>query len=262
MEAYFEAQREHITHAKALRDQINLEPGTSALWNVPLLLPSEIHMRGSTCSKALLVCEWWLQHAACHDALELMRKNLLICTGLISYKIKYLHGQYDGTQSSQTVNAISAKIRACASQYRASFAVVEKYAKKLDVTLSWIWMAAGVDSGNDGKAMHDSLRIAWCKASARAHRWQEECLLLQEEMRQVPVTLEAQAQEWENHRANEYLSDMSTEMIEGRIAYANRQASLRRTLASYCSSKWANVLVELGSGLGDIRLSESEYVLA
>ncbi|KAE9396951.1 hypothetical protein BT96DRAFT_996227 [Gymnopus androsaceus JB14] len=171
---YFEAQREHIPHAKALRDQINSEPGSGAIWNIPLLLPSEVHTRDSTCSKVLLVCEWWLRHAACHDALELMHKNLLIRTGLIAYKIKYLHGQYDGTRSSQTVNSISDKIRACASRYRALFAVVEKYAnqrdaldnaRELDVTLSWIW-TSGVDLDNDNEAMHDSLRIAWCKASA------------------------------------------------------------------------------------------------
>ncbi|KAE9383998.1 hypothetical protein BT96DRAFT_1008550 [Gymnopus androsaceus JB14] len=148
------------------------------------------------------------------------RMHLLARTGLIAYKLKYLHGQYNGTKSSQTVNAISSKIDVCAARYRASFAVVEKYAGKvgrvaselqklcledirriewdalndereMDVMLSWIWCATGVDKEDD-EAIHDSLRITWCKASARAHQWQEGCLLIQEEMQRSLATLEKQ----------------------------------------------------------------------
>lgn len=309
MEAFFEAQAQHLPSAKDLRDLANAEPGSSALWNIPLMFPSEILDRGGTCSKSILDIEWRLRYAACHDALEMLRKHLLTRTGLISYKMKYLHGQYDGTRSSQTISSISDKIAGCAARYRASSSMIRKYSQRvgriapellelhdgdirgidreamddtreMSVSLSWIWSASGIDAGDD-KAMHDSkwhlglrqsdclltgfqgLRVAWCKASARAHRWQEECLLLQEEMRRVPETLRQQAEEWESRGRNQQgLTDLTHAMIEGRIAYAARQASLRRALAQFCESKWASVSLRLATGLGGIALNESQYELA
>ncbi|KAF8233977.1 hypothetical protein L208DRAFT_1062997, partial [Tricholoma matsutake] len=55
-------------------------------------------------------------------------------------------------------------------------------------TMSWIWKTAGV--GDTTQAMQEGMYdhshfFDWCKACARAHCWQEECLLLEEEMQQV-----------------------------------------------------------------------------
>lgn len=129
--------------------------------------------------------------SACHDALEMMRKHLLTRTGLISYKLKYSHGQYEGTRSSQTLSSISDKIAGCAARYRASFEVVRKFSehighiapelrelrdediqgidreamddtREMSVTLSWIWSTGGVDASDD-HAMHDS-RSALCQS--------------------------------------------------------------------------------------------------
>lgn len=309
MEAFFEAQAQHLPSAKDLRDLANAEPGSSALWKIPLMFPSEIINRGGTCSKSILDIEWRLRYAACHDALEMLRKHLLTRTRLISYKMKYLHGQYEGTRSSQTITSISDKIAGCAARYRASRGMVHKFSQRvgriapelrelrdedirgidreamddtreMSVSMSWIWSALGIDAGDD-KAMHDSkwhlrlrqplfthtgiqgLRVAWCKASARAHRWQEECLLLQEEMRRVPQSLRQQAEQWESRGMNqEGLTDLSDAMLQGRRAYAARQASLRRALANFCENKWANVSLRLATGLGGIALSEPQYELA
>lgn len=131
MEAFFEAQAQHLPSAKDLRDLACAEPGSSALWNIPLMFPSEILDRGGTCSKSIIDREWRLRYAACHDVLEMMRKHLLTRTGLISYKMKYLHGQYDRTQSSQTVSSITDKIASCAAKYRASYLMVRKYSNRV-----------------------------------------------------------------------------------------------------------------------------------
>lgn len=184
MEAFFEAQGQHLPSAKHLRDLANAEPGSSALWNIPLMFPSEIVNRGGTCSKSIIDTEWRLRYAACHDALEMMRKHLLTRTGLISYKLRYSHGQYEGTRSSQTLGSISDKIASCTARYRASFEVVRKFSehvgriapelrelhdedirgidreamddtREMSVTLSWIWTTLGIDAGDDN-AMHDS----------------------------------------------------------------------------------------------------------
>lgn len=109
------------------------------------------------------------------------------------------------------------------------------------------------------------LRIAWCKASARAHRWQEECILIQEEMRQSLVTFKQQAIQWEMRGADSLklqFCDMEAAAIEGRSAYAARQTSLRRDLASFCRSKWSKMLEELANGPGGIALDELVYKLA
>ena len=41
-----------------------------------------------------------------------------------------------------------------------------------------------------------ALRVEWCKAQARTHRWQEECLLLDEEMRRVTRFFTWQIKMW------------------------------------------------------------------
>jgi hypothetical protein len=79
--------------------------------------------------------------------------------------------------------------------------------------LTWIWKVQGMDISND-KKIHSSLFISsesgiaddtkailaleleWCRACACAHRWQEECLLLNEEMRQVSTFFKWQAADW------------------------------------------------------------------
>lgn len=184
MEAFFEAQIQHLPCAKILRDEANAKPGSSDLWNVPLMFPSEIIACGGTCSKTLLDIEWHLWYAACHDELEMMHKHLLTRTGLISYKLKYLHGQYDGTWSSQMINSRSNKITNCAAKYCTSFKVMAKYAsdvgrvapelhqlheqdicginwaamddtQEIDIRLSWIWSSTGINISNN-EAMHDS----------------------------------------------------------------------------------------------------------
>ncbi|KAF7375072.1 CxC2 domain-containing protein [Mycena sanguinolenta] len=52
--------------------------------------------------------------------------------------------------------------------------------------LFWIWYTApGVrDTGKEGK-LHENIRVEWVKARARADRWHEELILLEEEMCRV-----------------------------------------------------------------------------
>ena len=69
--------------------------------------------------------------------------------------------------------------------------------------LTWIWKVQGMDISDD-KKIHSSLfissgiadntkailalKLEWCRACACTHRWQEECLLLNEEMHQVSTS--------------------------------------------------------------------------
>jgi hypothetical protein len=86
------------------------------------------------------------------------------------------------------------------------------------------------------------MRIEWCKARARAMRWEEEVYLLQEETRRILQFFEWEALRWDGRVA------ASTDEVadcESRIAYARRQASLRRRLAQRFQDMWADTLLFL-----------------
>lgn len=106
-----------------------------------------------------------------------------------------------------------------------------------------------------------ALRVEWCKARARAHRWQEECLLLHEEMRRVSATFSWQSEKWTNIaqrlEATKLSSsqtvpslaqaDVMTQAVneEGKIAYAYRQAAIRNEMLNQCKLRWEKYKIPL-----------------
>lgn len=80
------------------------------------------------------------------------------------------------------------------------------------------------------------LRVEWAKSLARAERWEEEVLLLREEMRRILVVFDHQANWW---RAQGSLRDTDdVNLISGLRAYAEKQASIREQLARDFASMW------------------------
>jgi hypothetical protein len=101
-----------------------------------------------------------------------------------------------------------------------------------------------------------ALELEWCRARAHTHRWQEECLLLNEEMRRVLAFFKWQASDW-REKALELENVPLTSRIEnsllsqadiksrqptrdGKIAYAYRQASIRDQMFTYFVAKWTD----------------------
>lgn len=144
--------------------------------------------------------------------------------------------------------------------------------------LTWIWtiQGAGVDTSekrtNAGERPQNhvkyliltiflALRIEWCKARARAHRWQEECLLLEEEMRRVLATFTWQSSEWKKRaedQVNKLPSSLETDIRlvaadiaekspirQGKIAYAHYQADIRDQMKGNCQKKWEGLSTRL-----------------
>ncbi|KAJ7838429.1 hypothetical protein B0H13DRAFT_2367453 [Mycena leptocephala] len=100
--------------------------------------------------------------------------------------------------------------------------------------LSWIWMSQG--GASDEEETHASMRVEWCRAKARKVRWEEEVLLLREEMRRVLRYLEWEAESWSaraSTRENE-----SPELRHGLAAYALRHAAMYRGLATFFKAEW------------------------
>ena len=107
-----------------------------------------------------------------------------------------------------------------------------------------------------------ALRIEWCKARARAHRWQEECLLLREEMRRVIAFFSWQAEDWKHiaeEHANKSLTGLDDNLIRiRRVAYASLQAAIRQKMKIHCENKWDGISLELGRMNGTVAMAMIE----
>ncbi|TFK59339.1 hypothetical protein BDN72DRAFT_873055 [Pluteus cervinus] len=107
--------------------------------------------------------------------------------------------------------------------------------------VSWIWGALG-----DGVAevvndeLKDDLRVEWCKSRARCKRWQEEVVLLTEEMRRVLMFLDTSADRW-RAKANFQKKEVDGMCQEGIQAYALQQNSLCLDLKSHFKELWRYV---------------------
>jgi hypothetical protein len=152
--------------------------------------------------------------------------------------------------------------------------------------VSWIWTGAGMmGAGADleeGEYVfweignftdHDlALRIEWCKAYARTRRWQEEMLLVDEEVRCAGVTLEFRAREWDQRAmavpigesqweewngATGRLAGWTYERAEGAVVYTLKQAAVFRDIAARLTIS----MTEVRRGRGKRRLMfDDEWV--
>ncbi|KAJ7784055.1 hypothetical protein B0H14DRAFT_2630667 [Mycena olivaceomarginata] len=107
--------------------------------------------------------------------------------------------------------------------------------------ISWIWLSAGRTGGVMGEEIHASVQVEWCKAYARVKRWREEVLLLQEEMNCCLRTLAWQAGVWDGRAAATHYTGKlvySSVHMEGAMAFAARQAAMRRKFARRFGKLW------------------------
>jgi hypothetical protein len=84
-----------------------------------------------------------------------------------------------------------------------------------------------------------ALHLEWTKARARRNRWDEEIQLLHEEMRRTIQFLQRQSQCWEE-RATQRVCERAEEN-EGLVAYAQRQAVVRWSMAHSFITWWRDV---------------------
>ncbi|KAJ7456847.1 hypothetical protein B0H11DRAFT_2243727 [Mycena galericulata] len=101
---------------------------------------------------------------------------------------------------------------------------------------SWIWVANGAMEDSE-KELHASLRVEWCRAKARKVRWEEEVLLLREEMRRVLRYLDWQVEWWQARVS--VRPEASPELRAGLAAYALAQASAYSELATHFQGNWS-----------------------
>ncbi|KAH7919139.1 hypothetical protein BV22DRAFT_1134058 [Leucogyrophana mollusca] len=229
-------------------------PEDSKLW-----LPSEVRTT-VVCDTRLQEYEWQLRFAQAGDALNDVRRYVRLESYLLRFKDRNLRGQGANTRARNTLAKIDLRKRGAADRYngargamktlsgilgKVSWGAMYQELARDDIrsihdllegetegrrTLSWIWKTAGILSRPDSdEGLQDALRVEWCKARARATRWSEEVELLMEEKRRILAFLTWHAGWWDKQaerRAFERIEEK-----EASVAYARRQAALRRSLA-------------------------------
>jgi hypothetical protein len=245
--------------------------------DLALYLPSALPATLRSTIPLLVEKEKKLREAQCDDALGEIRRQRRILTGLVQFKKLNLAGQGNkpNTRVRSLYNRIQTKVTKADMRYQAARAALSTldpngdWSLRLQVLkpgdirgpgkdpeevsngrfiMSWIWLVPRARSeGPDelrGDNLDESLRTEWVKAHARVQRWEEEYLLVQEEMRRTVVYLDWKA-EWWNLRA--LLPPFrAADVAHGISAYAAKQAAMCSQLAARFSQVWEPVLESLG----------------
>ncbi|KAK7005420.1 CxC2 domain-containing protein [Favolaschia claudopus] len=106
-------------------------------------------------------------------------------------------------------------------------------------TLSWIWYTAKSAEPTEAELV-EALRVEWCKAYARMRRWNEDVVLVEEEMRRTIEYGNWSAGQWAG-RAGARGSNVEVELLEGLNAYALEQEKRELRTCTELTTKWAGI---------------------
>lgn len=85
-----------------------------------------------------------------------------------------------------------------------------------------------------------ALRLEWAKCKARADRWREELMLLEEEMRRV-IAYGVSKEAWWRQRPACRPNVVDPALLEGLHAYAIEHADIERAFCVMLAAKWADI---------------------
>jgi hypothetical protein len=195
--------------------------------NTSLCLPSSIAVSMPTTrySKNLLDIELRLRVAQADDALDEIRRYRRITTRMHQFKRTHLSGDGNkiNTRAREIMGRYTEKAAGAAERYCVAYAVLSaldpggNWTTRLQELRegdirglgkdddepsegrrepSWIWLVPRRqnDIGDDECDAH--VRVEWAKLNARLARWEEEVLLLNEEMRRTLAFLTWKATWW------------------------------------------------------------------
>jgi hypothetical protein len=248
---------------------------------LPLHLPSGLpsHLRQGEDIQAMADKECRLRVAQADGALTDIRRGRRTITSLTQFKKFNIcgAGNKPNTRMRMLYNRWRSKITQAAERYRAAYAALLllrpeggdwcNRLQKLDPSdirgpgkatddptpvtngryeTSWIWLVSrhGKDGGEEDDSFDESLRAEWAKMLARRDRWEEEYLLVQEEMCRVIVYLMWKAEWWKEQGSRRVSDDAG--LVEGLLAYAERQSRLFEGLAESCAQTWQPALEKEG----------------
>jgi hypothetical protein len=85
------------------------------------------------------------------------------------------------------------------------------------------------------------MRVEWVKSKARAERWNEEVILLTEEMRRVIAYFDWKAKWWISQRFRR--PNATPDVCSGIAAYSEKQAGICHRFAMSFAGQWYSTLV-------------------
>ena len=242
--------------------------------SIKLWLPSQLgEDRDRICLDGVVNGEAELRFAQLEDSLNDLRRARRTRRGLITFHKVQLTGQGQKTQtkSQAAMQTIQDRIDRCVRRYRVARNALlhlnpsgnwsDLYlpltdddnrgpGKEPEETLgsdgqyapSWIWRSATTAISPD--EVNEDMRVEWAQCTARADRWEEEVILLQEEMRRVVHFLEWRSCDW-LAKVNSRVGIVAPAVQAGLSAYANKQGAVFHHLAVRFCQCWLSTLISL-----------------
>ena len=243
--------------------------------SIKLWLPSQLDAenRDATCLGGVVNSEKDLRFAQLEDSLNDLRQARRTRCGLILFHKVQLAGQGQRTQtkSQAAMRTIQDRINRCVHRYRVARNALVRLAASGDwsslylpltdndnrgpgkepeemacsdgqYSPSWIWRSATTTISPD--EVNENMRVEWAQCMARADRWEEEVILLQEEMRRVVQFLEWRSGDWLT-KADSRAGTTPPTVHSGLSAYANKQSAIFHNLTVRFCQQWHSVLVSL-----------------
>ncbi|KAJ3538635.1 hypothetical protein NMY22_g5086 [Coprinellus aureogranulatus] len=274
-------RQDHLTSAKTVK-----------AYDLPLWLPSQIG-RKAEFSPDLARIEFRLRTAQAQDALSTIRRNLQRRVTVWDLKDRWLRGQGSNTKALNLLSTLQSKIRDAKDEYNQARAAllslgpllgernIEKTFLKLEesdlkpltpdsvmvapsqgqtrqVEMSWIWKHPGAAADNVTAYEAETRKIEWAKSRARSHRYQEEILIVKEEMQRTLRFFQWKRDQWRlralvmEKDAQQKGSPLTPEHVEGLNAYAERQATMWQGMQYSCTKKWTKVDLIIAAAKAEI----------
>ena len=249
-----------------------LPPDTLAE-NVPLYLPSSLPPRIRALPELKEICqlERRLREPQADDALAEVRRQRRVIQGLWQFKRLNISGTGNrpNTKMITLYKRFDNKTQRAAERYRLarhalstldphgswSMRLKELKAEHIsgpgrepsDVSNSryepsWIWLVPRVSGSSNVETtigedeFIKGMRVEWAKARARMRRWNEELLIVQEEMRRAIIYLEWKADWWRERSSLRSHTDAS--VLSGVSGYAHKQAAICSRMAEKFALHW------------------------
>jgi hypothetical protein len=244
--------------------------------SAPLFFPSSLPASIRTLPelKEIHEVERRLREPQADDALADVRRLRRIITGLWLFKKIHVSGTGNrpNTRMLDMYNRLYAKLQRAANRYRTAYSALValdpkgswrerlKELKPEDIRgpgrdqdnpedmkkskgrfePSWIWLVPRspqerADDQTEDE-FNDTMRTEWVQMRARKCRWNEEFLIIQEEMRRVLSYFEWRAEWWEEQGSRRQNADPT--VLNGISAYAHKQANICHRMAARCASYW------------------------
>jgi hypothetical protein len=248
--------------------------------SMPLYLPSSLPPDISQRLELKDICkaEYRLREAQADDALADVRRLRRIIQGFWQFKKVNVSGTGNrpNTKMLNLFTRFETKLQHAANQYNVAFTALKaldpnggwkerlKELKPSDLRgpgrdtdnledaktsngrfePSWIWLVRRLPQERGDNQTEDefnhSMRTEWTQTRARMSRWEEELLIIQEEMRRVLAYFEWRSSWW-LEQANRR-SSLEPSIESGVVAYAHKQSTLCLRMAARCAAHWLPVM--------------------